>query len=115
MSTPEGIVEKSIFRYLRLRQIFAFKVKNTGTYDQKLKRYRSTGANFRKGVADILGIYNGRPLAIEVKSEKGRLSPEQKQFLHDWAAQGGIAIVARSPEDVALRLDHWNVIKEEEE
>lgn len=115
MSTPEGIVEKAIFRYLRSREIFAFKVKTIGTWDQAIKRYRTPSGNYRKGVSDIIGIYNGRPLAIEVKSAKGRVSPEQKQFLQDWADNGGIAIVARSPEDVADRLNHWNVMKEVEE
>lgn len=57
-----------------------------------------------KGVADILGIYQGKPLAIEVKSKKGRLSEFQKTFLIRFHAQGGIAIVARSVDDVENRL-----------
>ena len=34
-----------------------------------------------KGIADILGIYNGKFLAIEIKTARGRVSPEQQRFL----------------------------------
>lgn len=34
---------------------------------------------------------------VEVKSERGRVSPEQKNFLDRLAANGGLAGVARSP------------------
>ena len=57
-----------------------------------------------KGISDIIGIYQGRPLAIEIKTERGRLSEHQERFLERWKAAGGIAIVARSPNDVVKRL-----------
>jgi hypothetical protein len=41
---------------------------------------------------------------VEVKSETGRLSPEQVRFLEVVQRAGGIAIMARSPEDVQLAL-----------
>ncbi|HEA66245.1 hypothetical protein LCGC14_0778000 [marine sediment metagenome] len=34
-----------------------------------------------KGISDILGIWKGRFLAIEVKTETGRVSDDQKEFL----------------------------------
>lgn len=45
----------------------------------------------RKGIADIMiphasGGYMG--MFLELKSERGTLSPEQKQFLHDMALEG---------------------------
>jgi Holliday junction resolvase len=55
-------------------------------------------------VSDILGIYRGLPLAIEVKSDTGRLTKEQAEFLQDFAAEGGIAFVARSADEVRSRL-----------
>jgi hypothetical protein len=38
--------------------------------------------------------------AIEVKSEAGRLSPEQKELGRDIILNGGIYVVARSIDDV---------------
>ena len=63
------------------------------------------GLGSQKGVADIIGIYKGRPLAIEVKTEKGKLSQHQSRFLDIWRREGGIAIVARSIDDVKNALE----------
>lgn len=58
-----------------------------------------------RGTADILGLLDdGTFLAVEVKSEKGRLSPEQKVFLSEVKLRGALAIVARSVEDVEFKL-----------
>lgn len=56
------------------------------------------------GIADILGIYQGKFLAIEVKTERGTVSPAQQRFLANVRDQGGIAFVARSVEDVIEKL-----------
>lgn len=57
-----------------------------------------------KGGADIIGIApGGRFLAVEVKTDKGRTTPEQDRFLEAVRNAGGIACVARSPAE-ALSL-----------
>lgn len=53
-----------------------------------------------KGVSDILGIFKGKPLAIEVKTDRGRVSDAQKDFLKRWNKEGGIGFVARGVDDV---------------
>ncbi|MDR2631001.1 MAG: hypothetical protein LBC60_08775 [Spirochaetaceae bacterium] len=54
-----------------------------------------------KGSADILGcLPGGKILAVECKAECGRFSPEQRQFLEDIKALGGLAIVAKSYQDI---------------
>ena len=59
-----------------------------------------------QGSADILGIMKpqGRFLAIEVKTEKGRQSESQKRFQQMVEDMGGLYILARSPEDVTKAL-----------
>lgn len=53
-----------------------------------------------KGSSDLIGITNdGIFFAIEVKTAKGRTSKEQEQFLEHIRSRGGIAGVARSPQD----------------
>ena len=96
--TPKPPLEKDITRqiraYLNMRGIWHFKVWQ--------------GLGSQKGVADIIGIYKGAPLAIEVKTAKGKLSEHQAKFLARWVLEGGIAIVARSVEDVeqGLKIDN---------
>jgi hypothetical protein len=57
-----------------------------------------------KGVSDILGCYQGKMLAIEVKTAAGHTSPEQDRFLQNVNDAGGIGFVARSIEDVIEKL-----------
>ena len=106
LSISEKTIETSIIGYLRHSGVLCFKVENGGVFDQKRGAFRFNRGTRYLGIPDILGIFKGQPLAIEVKSAKGRLSEHQASFLQDWANHGGIALVARSVEDVieALKL-----------
>ena len=54
-----------------------------------------------KGSSDILGIMpDGRFLAIECKLGKAPLTPEQQEFISWVRERGGVAIIARSLNDV---------------
>ena len=55
-------------------------------------------------MADIIGVTQGWPLAIECKTDTGKLSEEQKEFLRGWSDAGGVSIVARSLDDVIVGL-----------
>ncbi len=80
------------------------------TIENKIKTYlKSKGAYFVKyhgnkfsqvGVPDILACYKGQFIAIEVKNETGKTSQLQDINLKLIRDAGGIAIVARSVEDV---------------
>ena len=62
--------------------------------------------------ADILGcLPGGRFLAIEVKAQRGRLSPEQSAFLDKIRGLGGMALVTRGWRelDAALRREGYAV------
>jgi penicillin-binding protein-related factor A (putative recombinase) len=52
------------------------------------------------GVADILGCYKGRMIAIELKSPKGKATPDQERFLQNVNDAGGIGFVARTIDEV---------------
>lgn len=57
-----------------------------------------------KGSSDIIGIYRGLFLAVEVKTPKGRVSADQQIFLDAVNRAGGIAFVARDKKDVKTML-----------
>ncbi len=103
---PEQIIERQILMFLKSRRIFAWKVRSTGTFDAKQGRFRKASPYFTKGCADILALFNGKLLAIEVKSAKGKLSDHQKEFLHNVNINGGYSMIARSIEDVEAKLKH---------
>jgi len=63
------------------------------------------------GVSDILGIYKGRMLAIEVKAPGRRVQPgsAQERFLANIHEQGGIAIEADSIDALVLGFARYGI------
>ena len=121
MVTKEKDIERQILDFLVSCSIFVFKVNTVGVWDPVKSIYRlPKSQHIIRGIADIIGIYQGKFLAIEVKTPKRKklLSEEQKLFLDTVKSQGGIALVATCVEDVieALGLKGespiWSVLKE---
>jgi hypothetical protein len=101
MPVSEGETLAACIEYLAVRQIFAWR-NNSGAIQVRPGQFMRFGI---KGSADIIGVLpDGRFLAVEVKSAKGQLSDEQKRFLETIAANGGLAIVARSIDDIETVL-----------
>lgn len=100
----ERLIQNGILEWLAWNNIFAFPVKSVGTYDVKEGKFRRPSKYYKRGTADILGIYKGKFLAIEVKSEKGRPSIHQKIFLEQVNKEGGLGFIARSIDDVEREL-----------
>lgn len=109
--------EQSIQQHIRLRcstgPVRLFR-NNTGTlYD---RQGRPVTFGLAKGSADLIGWRTititpdmvGQTVAVftslEVKAERGRVSPEQRQWLEAVQAAGGIAGVVRSVEDAQTLL-----------
>lgn len=67
-------------------------------------RRNPSGIGQKRGRPDIDGCYRGRFIAVEVKTGRGTVSLEQQAELNAIREAGGIAIVARSLEDVLQGL-----------
>ena len=86
-----------ILKYLFEKKIFAWRHNTTGI--------PLAGGGFRPaamtGVSDILGIIPplGRFLAVEVKTGRDRIRPEQVGFLRNIERSGGIALVVKDFND----------------
>jgi hypothetical protein len=58
------------------------------------------------GCSYVLGqLTDGRILPVEVKARGGRPTPEQRTFLETVRRHRGVAVLARSVEDVQAALD----------
>lgn len=103
LNPSEKAIETAILMFLNFQdRCFAWKNNNTGIYDKKLGKFRKNKNKYViNGVSDILGMWRGRLLAIEVKRpcNKDR-PPEQIDFIEKVKALGGIAGFATSIEDV---------------
>lgn len=65
------------------------------------------------GTADLLGVIQGRAVALELKTPGGRhkLSPAQAAFLASWTAAGGYSQVIDSPESVEELIRNFGAIQ----
>lgn len=112
--TPEGRIKNEILSYLsNLSNSLFWPVDSVGIYDPFKKIFRKKNSIYHmRGISDILGIYCHVPIAIEVKSKTGVVSDYQKLFLNKFNLAGGLGFVARSVEDVKLRLNGLNDLKQ---
>lgn len=87
----------------------AYLKRKDGTY-QKYKIGLGVGTSDLIGLVsrvvtpDMVGKTIAQFLAVEVKTPKGRLSPEQKNFIEMVKGLGGAAFVARSQDEVHNEL-----------
>ena len=101
----ESYIKKAILEYLKLvKKIYCWNNRNVGVF--KNGGYIPSGI---RGISDILGILpDGKFLAIEVKTEKGKPTEEQLSFLHNIINNNGIGFIARSVKDVEEKLKMCN-------
>ena len=63
-----------------------------------------TPSTTKKGIADIIGVYKGRYIAIEVKIGADRQSTEQIQEQKDVTAAGGVYFIAKTFNDFLINF-----------
>lgn len=96
MATPEGKLKREICDYLKSRGLVFFV-----SSPLMVRGRKNTSPYSSVGVPDIVGILpNSRFFCIEVKSEKGILSSKQSEFISRVVRNGGLALVARSLDEV---------------
>ena len=97
----------SILEYLILRGAYAWRNNSGAARVEGNSNQRGRFIRYgKKGSGDILGILpNGKFLSVEVKAGRDRLRPEQQEFMDDINIRGGVAMVARSLDDVIERIE----------
>lgn len=97
ISIPESQIQKAILDYLSyLPNIYFFR-SGSGAIKTEKGKYFKTG---KKGCPDIIVCKNGKFIGIEVKTEKGKLSPAQIKAREEIIKAGGIYLIAKSIDDV---------------
>jgi len=87
----EKILEQSILHYLNLQPgWFAFKYYSVGIFDPG-GFYRKKSRFAPNGISDIIGLYNGRFIAIEVKIKGNKPTEQQQAFINKVNKTGGAA------------------------
>lgn len=87
-------MQKLILDYLQYHKGLFWRNNTVGIFDKSKGIYRKNKGQMQ-GVADILGVLNGRFIAIEVKAEGiSKLSEHQEIFREKFEKNGGIYYLA---------------------
>jgi hypothetical protein len=103
----EAQIQKAIMQWGGYKRILMHRINVIGTplHKDGLTVYRPST---NKGMADIHAtvLVEGIPVSVwlEVKTKKGKLSPNQKAFQESIEAAGGFYYVVRSIDDVDLAI-----------
>lgn len=104
---PEQSLFNQVGQWLTIRKFLWFKVRNSGRIVGKSGSVffaRDTFWQNQRGVADVIVLKNGHAYAFELKAPKGRVRPDQAEWLQRFASAGGTACVVRSLEEVAAAI-----------
>lgn len=97
---PESQIVTSICEYLEVKKHFFWRQNNVSVYDPVGKRFRAMPKFSKKGVPDIIVIWRGYFVGLEVKQKGKYLSKDQKEFRDGVIDAGGEYHLVRSIEDV---------------
>jgi len=111
MKFDESIIQAEIAEYLTLLGVFFFSVPNEAVGGgpkavRRMTRYKKMG--LYPGMADIVIMdADQKAYFLEIKTEEGRMSRNQKDLQEFCASIGWSYAVARSIQDVVEILEGW--------
>jgi hypothetical protein len=117
MADPRRMSERELHQYvadlLRLtarRDVLWFHPVNEGKRSERMGAFLLR-QGMLPGVADLVVVIRGKAHFMELKTAKGRLSPEQWAFREAAVAAGAVYEVARTPEQAKNILQHWGALR----
>lgn len=88
----------AVINHINLAGGFAFRVNTSGTYSKEKRKWIRSGA--RPGVSDVIAVYKGRAIFIEIKNEatKDRMKPggPQEVFMNKVKAAHGNHLIVKN-------------------
>jgi hypothetical protein len=69
------------------------------------------GLGVRAGVSDLILLHDGRAFALELKTERGRPSAAQTQFISEFRAAGGEASIVHGLNQALHTLETWKLLR----
>jgi hypothetical protein len=110
---PEQALQKSVLAHLSRRGIAGLwwcHVPNGG-YRGAIEAAIFKSLGVVPGVPDLLLVYGGRIYALELKTDKGRLSPAQIRTQQLMREAGAIVGTANGIDEALAHLELWGLIK----
>ena len=95
LKKSESEIQKSILKYAKMRDFCIFRM-NTGGNLRATKKGVIMTPNQNRGFGDLFWLHRGRTYFIEVKTDKGVWSEDQKEFCKTVSANGSTYLLCRS-------------------
>jgi len=109
----ESTIQQTVVRHLKLRGIAGlvwFHPANGGARSKaEAGRFRAEGVV--AGVPDLVLLAAGRAYFLELKADKGRLSPAQSDMQKRIAVAGGLVATAYGLDAALAQLATWGLIR----
>lgn len=80
-----------------------------GGYRSHIEAAIMVGQGVRRGVPDLILVHDGRIFGLEIKSEKGRLTDDQRATHIDMERAGARIATVRSIEEAIAQLVAWSI------
>jgi len=110
-NTPERDIQMSICEYLAYKRFFFWRQNVNPIFNAKTGGFRRMPAYSVNGVPDIIMIYKGKFVGLEVKNEKGKQQQSQLDFEKLCKSNGGYYKVVRSVGDVEQFIENIKKIE----
>jgi len=109
----EDGVQRAVCEHLQIRgarNIVWWHTPNGGKRN-RIEAAIMKGLGVRAGVSDIIAVHEGKAFALELKAEGGRPTEAQLQFIDDFQAAGGHAVVAEGLDEALRVLEAWKLLR----
>ena len=112
-TTSEQAVQRAVCQHLRQRSASGLVWWHTpnGGRRNPVEAAIFSGLGVRPGVADLILLHDGRAFALELKTERGRPTTAQMQFISEFRAAGGEASIANGLDEAMRLLEAWGLLR----
>ena len=110
--STEAQVQRAVLGHLAFRavqDVFWFHVPNGG-WRSPIEASVFKGLGVKPGVPDLVLIGNGKPYGLELKTERGRLTPVQRTTQALLAAAGAEVATAYGLDQALEQLTQWGLL-----
>jgi hypothetical protein len=113
MKRPEQEIQKALADHLRARAAagtYWFHPANGGARTA-IEGAILKACGVRAGTPDLILIKHGRTYGLELKADKGRVSPAQTKAQEEMRAAGVTVAVATGIDDALAQLEAWQLLR----
>jgi hypothetical protein len=110
---PEDNIQRAVFQHIRVRGVpglVAWHTPNGGAR-KPIEAAILQGLGVRAGVSDVIAVYESKVFALELKSEHGRASDAQLEFLADIEKAGALTAISHGIDSALKTLEAWGLLR----